>query len=622
MQIERLGPYQIRRKLGRGGMGTVYEGVHAETGEAAAVKLLSATMADDADFRHRFQAEIETLRKLNHPNIVRLFGFGEEDEHLFYAMELVAGSSLEEELNRGRTFTWRDVTRIGMDLARALRHAHDRGVIHRDIKPGNLLLTADGQVKLSDFGIARLFGSGPHTSAGSVLGTAEFMSPEQAEGRPVGPRSDLYSLGGVLYTLLARRPLFRGKSLPELLLKQRFEAPAPLAELAPEAPAELQQIVMQLLSKDPEQRIPNATVLLRRLEAMDRTLSLAMPATATESPRGVETDPPAPPAAGAPAEAAGEGVAPPPVSLPPTLITENVPPLDSAVVLPLLAGGGPPDSMATAAFEKPATAAPVETLKPSGRFTRVGEEDLDQPEPPAKTPYFTLSGAILAFSLRPSVRRVGGSHNRRRPTPCTTRSTRGCPAARLSLCTRPKRTSTCFSRGSRAIGAASGFASIRRRSNWTIWSGSSSGRARGLGTASSLLPVEQAYVEASDLRRGTIPTAAWRSFAHLIDLFDDGKPRASSDPLGQCLKLAKRQLGVLQKQFDASSSEQLDDVLRRLDDADRIGGAEPERAEGIYRAVVELYGHKPWAAEAVRRARAALDRLRKPSPPAAKPGTL
>ena len=104
------------------------------------------------------------------------------------------------------------------------------------------------------------------------------MSPEQAEGRPVGPRSDLYSLGGVLYVLLARRPLFRGKSLPELLLKQRFEEPTPLADLAPEAPAELQQIVMQLLGKDPEQRIPNATVLLRRLEAMDRTLSLGMPA--------------------------------------------------------------------------------------------------------------------------------------------------------------------------------------------------------------------------------------------------------------------------------------------------------------------------------------------------------
>ena len=268
MQIEQLGPYKISRKLGRGGMGTVYEGVNLETGEPAAVKLLSAALAHEPDFRHRFQAEIETLRKLNHPNIVRLFGFGEQEEHLFYAMELVPGSSLEEELGRGRSFAWREVTRIGVDMARALRHAHDRGVIHRDIKPGNLLLTADGQVKLSDFGIARLFGGSQHTTAGSVLGTAEFMSPEQAEGRPVGPRSDLYSLGGVLYVLLARRPLFRGGSLPEILHKQRFEQPAPLGELAPDVPVELQQIITQLLEKDPERRIPNAAVLLRRLEAM------------------------------------------------------------------------------------------------------------------------------------------------------------------------------------------------------------------------------------------------------------------------------------------------------------------------------------------------------------------
>ena len=164
-------------------MGTVYEGVHAETGEPAAVKLLAESLVHEPDFRHRFEAEIETLRKLNHPNIVRLFGFGEEGEHLFYAMELVTGSSLEKELGRGRIFSWREVLGIGIELAQALRHAHDRGVIHRDIKPGNLLLTAEGQVKLSDFGIARLFGSRGQTTAGSVLGTAEFMAPEQADGR-------------------------------------------------------------------------------------------------------------------------------------------------------------------------------------------------------------------------------------------------------------------------------------------------------------------------------------------------------------------------------------------------------------------------------------------------------
>jgi len=144
MKIERLGPYRIVRELGRGGMGTVYEALNLQTDEPAAVKLLSAAMAREEGFREWFEAEIETLRKLNHPNIVRLFGFGEQDEHLFYAMELVHGRSLEQELKRGRPFNWPEVTRIGIETCRALRHAHDRGVIHRDIKPANLLLDADG----------------------------------------------------------------------------------------------------------------------------------------------------------------------------------------------------------------------------------------------------------------------------------------------------------------------------------------------------------------------------------------------------------------------------------------------------------------------------------------------
>ncbi len=239
MQIERLGPYQIVGKLGRGGMGTVFEGVNLETGEPAAVKLLSAALAEEEGFRGRFEAEIETLRKLNHPNIVRLFGFGEDDARLFYAMELIDGNSLEEELGRGRRFDWREVVRIVIEICRALRHAHDRGVIHRDIKPGNLLLTADGQVKLSDFGIARLFGNTRLTSAGSVLGTAEYMAPEQAAGKPVDQRTDLYSLGAVMYVLLARRPVFRGNSLGEVLYKQQFETPEPLGRHNDDVPEEL-----------------------------------------------------------------------------------------------------------------------------------------------------------------------------------------------------------------------------------------------------------------------------------------------------------------------------------------------------------------------------------------------
>ncbi len=249
MQIEQLGPYRIVRKLGRGGMGTVYEGVDIETDARAAVKLLSVAVADDEGFRRRFEAEVDTLKKLNHPNIVRLFGFGEQDGLLFYAMELVEGNSLESELVRGRRFGWREATQIGIDVCHALRHAHDRGVVHRDIKPGNLLLDPDGRVKLSDFGIARFFGNTRITSVGSVLGTAEYMAPEQAEGLAVGPRSDLYSLGGVLYVLLTGQPLFEAKSFQEALRKQRLETPDRVSKHVSDVPAVLDDIIAQLLEK-------------------------------------------------------------------------------------------------------------------------------------------------------------------------------------------------------------------------------------------------------------------------------------------------------------------------------------------------------------------------------------
>ncbi|MGH7139924.1 MAG: serine/threonine protein kinase, partial [Pirellulales bacterium] len=274
IQLERLGPYQIGRKLGRGGMGTVYGAVHVETGEPAAVKVLSAALAQEEGFRERFESEIESLKKLHHPNIVRLFGYGEQDGHHFYGMELVEGRSLEEELLAGRKFDWREVTDLAIQVCRALKHAHDRGVIHRDIKPANLLLADDGTLKLSDFGIAKLFGNTGLTADGGVLGTAEYMAPEQADGRPVTHRCDLYSLGGVMYALLARRPPFRAATMVEMLQLQRFAQPEPVRRFAPDAPAEMEAIVSLLLEKDPEKRVPTAMVLSRRLEAMRHGLSV------------------------------------------------------------------------------------------------------------------------------------------------------------------------------------------------------------------------------------------------------------------------------------------------------------------------------------------------------------
>ncbi len=284
MQLEQLGPYKIGRRVGRGGMGTVYAGIALESGEPAAIKVLSAAMAREEGFRERFEAEIESLRKLNHPNIVRLFGFGEQDGHLFYAMELVEGHSLEEELQSGRVFDWRETTELTIQACRALKHAHDRGVIHRDIKPANLLLANDGTLKLSDFGIAKLFGNTGMTADGGVLGTAEYMAPEQADGRPVSHRCDLYSLGGVMYALLARRPPFRATSLLEMLQLQRFAEPEPVRRFNSDIPAELDTIISLLLEKEPEKRIPTAMVLSRRLEAMRHGLSVRATEADLDSP--------------------------------------------------------------------------------------------------------------------------------------------------------------------------------------------------------------------------------------------------------------------------------------------------------------------------------------------------
>ena len=137
MQYEQLGPYRLGKKLGQGGMGSVFEGVDTESGQPAAIKVLAPALATDEGFRIRFEAEIESLKKLRHPNIVRLYGYGEEAGTLFYAMELVQGISLEDELRDGRRFNWREVTRLAIHVCRALKHAHDHGIIHRDIKPAN-----------------------------------------------------------------------------------------------------------------------------------------------------------------------------------------------------------------------------------------------------------------------------------------------------------------------------------------------------------------------------------------------------------------------------------------------------------------------------------------------------
>jgi serine/threonine-protein kinase len=300
MQPSQLGPYTIGARLGRGGMGAVYEATDG-AGQRVAVKVLASHLADDVGLRKRFDAEIETLKSMRHPGIVRLLAFGEQDDQPYFAMELVPGQSLEQALRAGRRFTWRETVSVALAVTRALKSAHDHGVVHRDLKPANILV-ADGdataplgsRVKLADFGIAKLFGGGAHTAHGNVVGTAEYMAPEQAAGGPVDHRVDLYALGLVMFAMLAGGPPFSGAGAIDVIRRQQTEPPPPVSSRASGVPPELDQLIDRLLSKDPAGRPANALALGRLLTAIetlhqpDETGAAAAPLTELPVPATAE----------------------------------------------------------------------------------------------------------------------------------------------------------------------------------------------------------------------------------------------------------------------------------------------------------------------------------------------
>lgn len=265
---EYFGPFVLERLLGRGGMGAVYRAKHRETGQTVAVKTLLTPLESE---RERFEAEITTLKLLRHENIVKLHGFGQENGVLYYAMEYVDAPSLATLLKRGRRFTWEEVVYIGAAVCRALKHAHDRGVVHRDVKPANILLLDDGVVKVTDYGIAQYFGSSRLTGANQVVGTIEFMAPEQAQAGPVTPRTDIYALGALLYALLTGAPPYRARALPELLRRHREETPESIRRARPEAPNVLDAFLRELLQILPEKRPGDARLVGRRLEGILKT---------------------------------------------------------------------------------------------------------------------------------------------------------------------------------------------------------------------------------------------------------------------------------------------------------------------------------------------------------------
>ena len=610
MPLEQLGPYKIGRQIGRGGMGAVYEAVHEQTGQPAAVKVLIQHLAPVAGFRDRFVAEIESLKRLDHPNIVKLFGFGEQEETLFYAMELVPGTSLEEEIRAGRRFLWPEVRQLGLDMAKALKHAHDHGIIHRDIKPANLLLSTDGVVKLSDFGIARLFGNSGMTTDGSLLGTAEYMSPEQAEGRPVTPSCDLYSLGGVLYALLAGRPPFRSKSLPEMLQLQRFSTPEPVSTFAPSVPPEFERIVMRLLEKEPAKRFPDATVLIRQMAALPELMSAAATQSArTAEKLGLLT--------AADRTRGGLDVTEAPGSLSPDAVTRAAdeeirlaPPTDRTD-----AGNGAQrtdvDSAARSSADLLLSAASTQSRPTIANFTQVDERSRRaSAAPPPTAPAFSWQTVALVVALVGLL--VGGWYFTR-PLSADRLFDRiqgyaaeGDPERLLDAEDDIRRFLEHYpddSRKPQVKGYADDLKALRSRRRLQLRAAHASGTA-------GLLPIEREYLAAMDLASHEPERAAEKLWS-LVALYDGANPpddsAESREATRNCLELAKRELPNLEASIAASAEEQGRWLDQRLQQAAALQAENPAAARAIWKAVIELYGDKPWAAERVERARKALE---------------
>jgi serine/threonine-protein kinase len=254
------GRYRVEGRLGVGGMSTVHLAFDQRLERYVAIKLLAEHLADDPTFVSRFRREALAAARLVHPNIVQVFDFGFDEGHHqhFIVMEHVPGHSCAELLrDRGHLDVDQSVE-IVCQGCRGLDYAHRNGVVHRDVKPGNLLVSDTDVVKLADFGIARATDQSSITQVGSVLGTAAYLAPEQARGEEAGPRADIYSLGVVTYQLMSGRLPYEANSLSELALKQQRESPIPLDELNPRVPRELGQAVAMALSIDQEARPPDA----------------------------------------------------------------------------------------------------------------------------------------------------------------------------------------------------------------------------------------------------------------------------------------------------------------------------------------------------------------------------
>ena len=258
--------YQLGRIIGRGGMATIHEAMDLRLERPVAVKLLRPEAAADADLADRFRREALAATVLRHPNIVACLDTGTDQGQPYLVMDLVEGEDLAARLKRGGRLAPAQAGRIALDVARALGVAHVRGIVHRDVKPGNILLAEDGRAMVTDFGIARLAADAEAAKPGTTLGSVHYFSPEQARGATTTPASDIYGLGLVLYEALSGSRAFSGDTTDAIALARIGAAPPSPRLVRPEVPAELDAVVRRALGPDPDDRYANGNAMAAALE--------------------------------------------------------------------------------------------------------------------------------------------------------------------------------------------------------------------------------------------------------------------------------------------------------------------------------------------------------------------
>jgi serine/threonine-protein kinase len=389
----KLGKYQIIERLGRGGMAEVYRGYHATLDRYVAIKVLHAFLADDPEFKDRFHREAQNVARLKHPNIVQVYDFDydPDGESFYMVMELVEGPTLKEHLSaltqQGQRMPFMEAVRIIREAAGALAYAHSQNMIHRDVKPANLMIDRDNRVVLTDFGIAKIVTGAQFTASGGMVGTPAYMAPEQGLGEAGDERSDLYSLGVILYQLLTGQLPYDAEAPLAIILKH-LNSPIPTVhDLNPDVPDAVTQVVTRLMAKEPDDRYQNANDLIADLQRIERG-ELNLPNTEVIALKSVDT---------APVE-----VSPPPIvrdSLPPRRTRPTrllVGGLAAGIILiagyfvGLNSGAFPPLIAALASATPTPTASPTSTLTPTVTPTLT--------ETPSATPTNTATPTVTPTS--------------------------------------------------------------------------------------------------------------------------------------------------------------------------------------------------------------------------------